>query len=451
MSVTSAKGFQASGVAAGLKSNGDPDLALVVNIGPLDAAAGVFTTNRVKAAPVLWSEQVLKAGRLTAVVLNSGGANACTGPAGFQDTHATAERVAERLGCGAADVAVCSTGVIGVRLPIDALLSGVDAAAAALGTAATADGGGAATADATTATAGATGNGANTTADADAYGNGNAYGNADGNGNAYGNADGNGNGNGNGKNTTPGGTAAARAIMTTDTHPKTTTIHGNGFVVGGMAKGAGMLAPALATMLCVLTTDAIADADTLDAALRAATARTFDRIDSDGCMSTNDTVLLLASGASGVRPSAEELEAAVTQACQDLSRQLIGDAEGASKEIAITITGAATEAEAVTVARAIARNNLLMCALFGNDAYWGRVLAAVGTTDATFDPDQLDVSFNGVQVCKNGAADPDAPTVDISGRDLAVGVDLHAGTAEATVYTNDLTLAYVHENSAYTS
>ena len=383
MSVTSAKGFQAAGVAAGLKSNGEPDVALVVNTGPLDAAAGVFTTNRVKAAPVLWSQQVLKAGRLAAVVLNSGGANACTGPAGFQDTHATAERVAEGLKCGAADVAVCSTGVIGERLPIDSLLAGVDAAARVLG------------------------------------------------------AD--------------GGEQAARAIMTTDTHPKMVTIEGDGFVVGGMAKGAGMLAPALATMLCVLTTDAVADADTLDAAVRAATAATFDRIDSDGCLSTNDTVLLLASGATGVRPSQEQLTAAVTAACQDLAGQLIGDAEGASKEVAIRIVGAATEAEGLTVARAIARNNLLMCALFGNDPYWGRVLAAIGTTDATFDPDRIDVAFNGVRVCRDGAADPEAPSVDISGRDLEVGVDLHAGSAEVTVWTNDLTLAYVHENSAYTS
>lgn len=383
MSVTSARGFQAAGVAAGLKGTGDPDVALVVNTGPLDAAAGVFTSNRVKAAPVLWSQQVLKAGRLAAVVLNSGGANACTGPEGFQDTHATAERVAERLQCGAGDVAVCSTGVIGQRLPIDAVLAGVDVAAAALA------------------------------------------------------AD--------------GGVLAARAIMTTDTHPKTTTVEGDGFVVGGMAKGAGMLAPALATMLCVLTTDAVADCDTLDAAVRAATASTFDRIDSDGCLSTNDTVLLLASGASGIRPAPEQLTAAVTAACQDLSRQLIGDAEGASKEIAIRISGAASEADGLTVARAIARNNLLMCALFGNDPYWGRVLAAVGTTDATFDPGQVDVAFNGVRVCRAGVADPEAPAVDISARDLEVSVDLHAGTAEVTVWTNDLTLAYVHENSAYTS
>jgi glutamate N-acetyltransferase/amino-acid N-acetyltransferase len=383
VSVTSAKGFHAAGVAAGLKSSGDPDVALVVNIGPLDAAAGVFTSNKVKAAPVLWSQQVLKSGRLAAVVLNAGGANACTGPVGFQDTHATAERVAERLQCGAADVAVCSTGVIGERLPIDLLLAGVDAAAAQL--------------------------------DAES------------------------------------GETAARAIMTTDTHPKLVTVERGGFTVGGMVKGAGMLAPALATMLCVLTTDAVADADALDEAVRAATATTFDRIDSDGCMSTNDTVLLLASGASGVRPSQDELNAVVSEACQDLARQLIGDAEGASKEIAIKVVGAATEAEGLTVARAIARNNLLMCALFGNDPYWGRVLAAVGTTDATFDPERIDVSFNGVRVCRDGAVDPDAPAVDISARDLEVGVDLRSGSAEVTVFTNDLTLAYVHENSAYTS
>ncbi|MFG1926185.1 bifunctional glutamate N-acetyltransferase/amino-acid acetyltransferase ArgJ [Cryptosporangium sp. NPDC048952] len=383
MSVTSAQGFGAAGVAAGLKASGDPDVALVVNYGPLDAAAGVFTSNRVKAAPVLWSEQVLKAGRLTAVVLNSGGANACTGPGGFQDTHATAERVAERLGCGAADVAVCSTGVIGERLDMNALLPGIDAAA------------GAANKD--------------------------------------------------------GGQTAATAILTTDTHPKTVTIENNGWVVGGMVKGAGMLAPALATMLCVLTTDAVADADALATALRAATKKTFDRIDSDGCMSTNDTVLLLASGASKTSPTQEELNQAVTAACEDLARQLIGDAEGASKEIAIRITGAASEEEAVTVARSISRNNLLMCALFGNDPYWGRVLAAIGTTDATFDPDRIDVSFNGVKTCVNGTKNPEAETADITPRHLDLEVDLHAGTSTATVHTNDLTLAYVHENSAYTS
>ncbi|MFI5954148.1 bifunctional glutamate N-acetyltransferase/amino-acid acetyltransferase ArgJ [Cryptosporangium sp. NPDC051539] len=383
MSVTSAKGFQAAGVAAGLKPSGDPDVALVRNTGPLDAAAGVFTGNRIKAAPVLWTQQVLKAGRLTAVVLNSGGANACTGPQGFQDTHATAERVAERLGIGAGDVAVCSTGVIGERLPMHALLNGVDAAARELGD--------------------------------DELNN------------------------------------AAKAICTTDTHAKTTVVSGEGFTLGGMVKGAGMLAPALATMLCVLTTDAVADADTLDTALRAATKATFDRIDSDGCMSTNDTVLLLASGASGTRPTVDELTHAVQAACADLARQLIGDAEGASKEIAITITGAHTEDEAVTVARSIARNNLLMCALFGNDPYWGRVLAAIGTTDATFDPDRIDVSFNGVPVCVNSAANPGETAVDISARNLALDVDLHAGEHTATVHTNDLTLAYVHENSAYTS
>jgi glutamate N-acetyltransferase/amino-acid N-acetyltransferase len=346
MSVTAAKGFRAAGVAAGLKSNGGRDVALVVNDGPLDAAAGVFTTNRVKAAPVRWSEQVLKAGRLTAVVLNSGGANACTGPEGFQDTHATAERVAERLGCGAVDIAVCSTGIIGRRLPRDLLLDGVDAAAAAL--------------------------------------------------------------------SPDGGPDAASAIITTDSHAKTATKQGDGFTVGGMVKGAGMLAPAMATMLCVLTTDAEADADTLDAAVRKATAVTFDRVDSDGCLSTNDTVLLLASGASGVRPSEEELTATITDACRDLVRQLWADAEGASKEITIRVVGAVSEAEAVTVGRSIARNNLLMCALFGNDPYWGRVLAAVGTTDATFDPDRLDVAFNGVWVCRDGAEAQPPLTVEIA-------------------------------------
>lgn len=431
MSVTSAKGFRAAGVAAGLKTTGDPDVALVVNAGPLDAAAGVFTTNRVKAAPVLWSEQVLKAGRLTAVVLNSGGANACTGPLGFQDTHATAERVAERLGCGAGDVAVCSTGVIGERLNMDALLPGVDTAAAALGR----DGGDTAEADDTPSLSSAADDPA-APRDPAAPGDLAAIPGDPASGDPA---------------VSFGGAAAARAIMTTDTHPKTVTIQGDGFVVGGMVKGAGMLAPALATMLCVLTTDAIADADTLDTALRGATAHTFERIDSDGCRSTNDTVLLLASGGSGTRPSAEQLEQAVTSACEDLARQLIRDAEGASKEIAITITGAASEQDAVTVARSISRNNLLMCALFGNDPYWGRVLAAIGTTDATFDPDRIDVSFNGVPVCLNSTANLDVETPDISGRALEVGVELHAGTAEATVYTNDLTLAYVHENSAYTS
>jgi glutamate N-acetyltransferase / amino-acid N-acetyltransferase len=382
VSVTAPKGFRAAGVAAGIKASGAKDLALVVNDGPGDAAAGVFTSNRVKAAPVVWSEQVLKAGRLTAVVLNSGGANACTGPQGFADTHATAERVADRLDIGAGEVAVCSTGLIGELLPMEAVLSGVDKATAALDT---------------------------------------------------------------------NGDTAAEAIMTTDTHPKTAQASGDGFTVGGMAKGAGMLAPSLATMLVVVTTDAVADADTLDAVLRSATAATFDRVDSDGCMSTNDTVLLLASGASGVTPPSDELAAQVTAVCHDLAQQLIGDAEGSSKDVAITVVNAATEADALEVGRSIARNNLLKCALFGNDPNWGRVLIAVGTTSAAFEPDQLDVSINGVMVCKGGGIGADRSTVDLSGRAVDIQVDLHAGTHQATIWTNDLTTDYVHENSAYSS
>ena len=383
MTVTTPAGFRAAGVAAGLKASGGADVALVTNDGPLDAAAGVFTANRVKAAPVLWSEQVLKAGRLSAVILNSGGANACTGPAGFQDVHATAERVAERLGCGAVDVAVCSTGLIGERLPLDKLLSGVDSAVAEL--------------DRT------------------------------------------------------GGPAAAVAIMTTDTKPKTAFAASNGWAVGGMAKGAGMLAPALATMLCLLTTDAVADADALDTALRAATAVSFERIDSDGCLSTNDTVLLLASGASGITPTTEALTEQVTAACHDLAQQLLADAEGATKDVTITVQNAATETDAVEVGRAIARNNLLKCALFGDDPNWGRVLAAVGTTKAAFQPDQLDVAMNGVWVCTSGAAAEDRSLVDLSNRAIEIVVDLHAGAETATVWTNDLSIGYVHENSAYSS
>jgi glutamate N-acetyltransferase/amino-acid N-acetyltransferase len=383
MSVTAAQGFRAAGVVAGLKASGKPDVALVVNDGPLDAAAGVFTSNRVKAAPVVWTEQVLKSGRLSAVVLNSGGANACTGAPGFQDTHATAEAVAELLGTGAIGVAVCSTGLIGVRLPMDKLLPGVGKAVADLGP--------------------------------------------------------------------EGGPAAAQAICTTDTVPKTATHEGPGFVVGGMAKGAGMLAPALATMLVVVTTDAVADGATLDGVLREATRTTFDRVDSDGCMSTNDTVLLLASGASGVTPALEDLQEAVTAVCADLARQLVADAEGASKEVAVEVVHAASEQEALEVARSVARNNLLKCALHGNDPNWGRVLAAVGTTSAAFDPDLLDVTMNGVQVCRAGGVGDDRDLVDLSPRECRITVDLHAGEATATVWTNDLTAEYVHENSAYST
>ncbi|GII24403.1 bifunctional glutamate N-acetyltransferase/amino-acid acetyltransferase ArgJ [Planosporangium mesophilum] len=389
MTVTSPKGFRAGGVTAGLKPSGSPDLALVVNDGPDATAAGVFTSNRVKAAPVLWSQQVLRSGIVRAVVLNSGGANACTGSQGFQDTHRTAERVAAALTAasrqpfGAADVAVCSTGLIGERLPMGKLLPGVDAAVRGLAR--------------------------------------------------------------------DRGAAAAEAIMTTDTRPKTTVQAGEGYTVGGMAKGAGMLAPALATMLCVLTTDAVADSETLDAALREACRVTFDRIDSDGCMSTNDTVLLLASGASGIEPSPEELTATVTAACHDLAQQLLSDAEGATKDISIEVTGAASETDAVEVGRSIARNNLVKCAFFGNDPNWGRILGAIGTTAAEFDPDALDVAINGVWICRGGAAGDDRGKVDLTGRKVHVRVDLHAGDQEATIWTNDLSLGYVHENSAYSS
>ncbi|GAA5017699.1 bifunctional glutamate N-acetyltransferase/amino-acid acetyltransferase ArgJ [Kitasatospora paranensis] len=382
--VTAARGFRASGVTAGIKASGTPDLALVVNDGPGYAAAGVFTSNRIKAAPVVWSEQVLKGGRLAAVVLNSGGANACTGHEGFQDTHATAERVGAALDVSAAEVAVCSTGLIGVRLPMDILLPGVEQAAKALA------------------------------------------------------AD--------------GGEAAAIAIKTTDTVHKTAQVTSPaGWTVGGMAKGAGMLAPGLATMLVVVTTDAAAGAAQLDAALRGATRTTFDRVDSDGCMSTNDTVLLLASGASAVTPDGAEFAEAVRAVCADLARQLIGDAEGASKDIRIEVTGAATEDEAVDVARTIARNNLLKCAIHGEDPNWGRVLAAIGTTSAAFEPDALDVAINGVWVCRGGSVGDDRDLVDMSGREVVVTADLHAGDAAATVWTNDLTADYVHENSAYST
>jgi glutamate N-acetyltransferase/amino-acid N-acetyltransferase len=383
VTVTTPKGFRAAGVAAGLKSGGGPDVAVVVNDGPDAAAAGVFTGNRVKAAPVLWSQQVVKGGVVRAVVLNSGGANACTGPRGFADTHTTAEHVAVLLEIGAGDVAVCSTGLIGEPLPMDKLLPGVSSAVRAL--------------------------------------------------------------------TADGGPAAADAILTTDTVAKTAVVAGDGWSVGGMAKGAGMLAPALATMLVVLTTDAVAGADALDQALRAATRVTFDRIDADGCMSTNDTVLLLASGASGVEPAYDGLAAAVTAACDDLAQQLIADAEGATKHISIEVLGAGIEDDAVEVGRAVARNNLVKTALFGNDPNWGRILAAVGTTRAAFEPDRVDVAVNGVWVCRSGAAAADRSTVDLRGRDVAVTVHLHEGDAAATIWTTDLSHAYVHENSAYST
>ncbi|WP_248259269.1 bifunctional glutamate N-acetyltransferase/amino-acid acetyltransferase ArgJ [Georgenia sp. EYE_87] len=402
MSVTAPAGFRAAGVTAGLKASGKPDLALVVNDGPDHVAAGVFTSNRVVAAPVTWSRTVVGDGTAHAVVLNSGGANACTGPEGFADTHRTAEHVSEVLGISAGDVVVCSTGLIGERLDLPALLGGVDAAAEAL--------------------------------------------------------------------TADGGAAAAQAIMTTDTHAKEVLVtrgadgaaggsaRSDGapvWSVGGMAKGAGMLAPGLATMLCVLTTDALVDAEDADAALRAATAVTFDRVDSDGCMSTNDTVVLLASGASGVAPSREELTEAVTAACADLARQLVADAEGASHDIAVTVAGATTEDAAVAVARAVTRSNLFKAAVFGNDPNWGRVLSAVGTVPvevAPFEADAVDVTINGVTVCRAGGVGEDRSLVDLAAaREVRVDVDLHAGGATATVWTNDLTHDYVHENSAYST
>jgi glutamate N-acetyltransferase/amino-acid N-acetyltransferase len=383
VSVTGPRGFRAAGVAAGLKSSGAPDVAVVVNDGPADTAAAVFTTNRFPAAPVQWSRQVLADHRARAVVLNSGGANACTGPEGFQDTHATAEHTAAELGLGAIDVAVASTGLIGVRLPMDKLTGGVTAAVKELAE--------------------------------------------------------------------DGGPAAARAIMTTDTVPKTTLQQRDGWSVGGMAKGAGMLAPSLATMLVVLTTDAAADAGTLQTALERATAASVERVDSDGCLSTNDTVIVLANGASGVTPTEAELTEALTAAATDLAMQLLADAEGSTKDIAITVRGAASVDDALTAGRACARNNLLKTALFGNDPNWGRVLAALGTTDAAFEPDRVDVTINGVTVCRGGSIGDPREGVDLSGRRIDIEVDLKAGTDEATIWTNDLSIAYVHENSAYST
>ena len=383
MSITAPAGFRAAGITAGLKPSGRPDLAVVVNDGPDHHGAAVFTSNLVEAAPVTWSRQVLVDGRVDAVVLNSGGANACTGAAGFADTHRSAEHLAAAVGVSSGDVVVASTGLIGELLPMDKITAGIDAAVAALsGT---------------------------------------------------------------------GGSAAATAIMTTDTVDKQALATGHGWSVGGMAKGAGMLAPALATMLVVITTDAVADPAVLDVALRSATRTTFDRIDSDGCMSTNDTVLLMSSGASGIAPSSAELGAAVTQVCADLARQLISDAEGAQHDIEIEIRSAASVPDALEVARAIARNNLFKCAVFGGDPNWGRVLAAVGTTGAAFDPAQLDVSMNDIQVCRAGGVGQDRTLIDMGARLVHVVVDLHAGAQTATVWTNDLTHDYVHENSAYST
>lgn len=383
MSVTSPRGFRAAGITVGLKPSGTKDVALVVNDGPAFASASVFTANRCKANPVLWSEQVVKDGVVRAVVLNSGGANCYTGPEGFATTHAVAERVATGLGIGAIDVVVCSTGLIGLANDRDLLVRGVDQALAALA------------------------------------------------------AD--------------GGEDAAAAIMTTDTLRKQVHVDGGGWSIGGMAKGAGMLAPQLATMLVVLTTDALVDAATCDRALRAATRTSFDRLDSDGCMSTNDTVTLMASGASGVTPGEQDFTDALARACTDLAMQLLADAEGADHEIAITVLNAATEDEAVEVGRSVARSNLFKAAVFGRDPNWGRVLASIGTTHAAFDPADLDVAMNGVWVCRASTPDEDPARVDMTAREVTVTIDLKAGDARATVWTNDLTHAYVHENSAYSS
>ncbi|MQY30886.1 Arginine biosynthesis bifunctional protein ArgJ [Nocardia sp. RB56] len=389
--VTAPLGFRAAGIAAGIKASGKLDLALVFSEGPEYAAAGVFTRNQVKAAPVLWSQQVLGGGRLRAVILNSGGANACTGPGGFQDTHATAEELAKALSnwgteTGAGEIAVCSTGLIGDRLPMDKLLPAVTEIVREMG-------GG-----------------------------------------------------------LSGGAEAAQAIMTTDTVPKQAAFHHPAtWNMGGMAKGAGMLAPSLATMLVVLTTDAVATPEQLDLALRNATRLTFDRLDVDGSCSTNDTVLLLANGASAVAPSQAELDAAVLAMCDDLAAQLMADAEGVTKRVTVTVAGALSEEEALTGARAIARDSLVKCAFFGSDPNWGRVLAAVGIAPITLAPDRISVSFNGNPVCVNSTGAPGAREVDLSGPDIHVRVELGVGEGTATVRTTDLSYGYVEENSAYSS
>jgi len=383
MSVTAAQGFRAAGVAAGLKTSGNPDVAVVVNDGPSRTAAAVFTSNRCKANPVLWSQEAIKTGTAAAVAINSGGANCYTGAEGFQTTHLTAETVAASLGVGAVDVQVCSTGLIGLLNNRETLLGGVTSALDSLHA--------------------------------------------------------------------EGGPEAATAIMTTDTVSKQSVHQGDGFVVGGMAKGAGMLAPALATMLVVITTDAEVAPATADAALREATRTTFDRLDSDGCQSTNDTVLLMASGASGVTPDAASLTEAVRAVCADLAQQLLRDAEGADHDIAITVVHAASEDDALEVARSVARSNLFKTAIFGKDPNWGRILASVGTTQAAFDSADLDVALNDVWVCRASTPAESPTLVDLGPRDVTVTIDLKAGDASATIWTNDLTHAYVHENSAYSS
>ncbi len=383
MSVTAAQGFEAAGVAVGLKSSGNLDVAVVVNRGPLKVGAAVFTSNRAKANPIIWSQQVVQDGVVEAIVLNSGGANCFTGSFGFQTTHQTAERAAELLGVGAGDVLICSTGLIGTGDEVfrAKVLDGTEKGIAQL--------------------------------------------------------------------SADGGEAASLAIMTTDSTPKRSVVSRGGWSIGGMAKGAGMLAPGLATMLVVITTDAVIDAAQADAALRSATRISFDRLDSDGCMSTNDQVTLMASGASGVTPDADDFASALAEVCSDLARQLQGDAEGASHDIAIRVVHAASESDAVEVGRSVARNNLFKAAIFGNDPNWGRVLAAIGTTDAEFDPYDVDVWMNGVRVCSQGGPDASRDDVDLTPRATDLLIDLKVGEATATILTNDLTHDYVHENSAY--
>ena len=384
MTVTVAKGFLAAGVAAGIKKSGNLDVALVVNQGPLNNAAAVFTTNRCLANPVLWSKQVIADGKVSAIITNSGGANCYTGPEGFQNTHATAEKVAELLSIAAGDVLVCSTGLIGEQLDRAKLLAGVEASVLQM--------------------------------------------------------------------SNDGGASAAEAIMTTDSVSKTAAfIHSDGWAIGGMAKGAGMLAPGLATMLVTITTDVVLDSEQLDKALREATRVTFDRLDSDGCMSTNDTVSLMASGASQVEPRFEDFARALTDLCQNLAMQLLRDAEGSSHDIAIRVINAESEADAVEVGRSVARNNLFKTAIYGNDPNWGRILAAVGTTKAAFDPYDIDVEINGVSVSRKGQPDESRDLVDLKPRDVSITISLNAGSQQATIFTNDLTHEYVTENSEYAS
>lgn len=386
MTVTGPKGFRAAGVAAGIKNSGALDLALIVNDGPEQAAAGVFTRNVIKAAPVLWSQEVLRHQRLRAVVLNSGGANAATGPGGFQDTHATAEKVGKVLDIGAIEVAVCSTGLIGERLPMDAVLSGVDTAAEAL------------------------------------------------------------------ESTPEAGLAAATAVMTTDSKPKQTfKTHIDGWGIAGMAKGAGMLAPHLATMLSVITTDAVLEPDALDAALRAATRVTFDRLDVDGGTSTNDTVLVLSSGASGLAPGVDDFTELLTAVSLDLVYQLRADSEGTTKEVDIVVRGAASEQDAINAGRTVAEDNLVKTALFGSDPNWGRIAMALGRAQAEIDPDMLSIAINGVTLFANGTTAADRSAADLSGRAIEIVIDLGVGTSGATIYSTDLSHGYVEENSAYSS